>query len=363
MGASANKMDRLEVENPPEVRRRNASGHERSGQLMKMISLLLLTPQYALLILTMRYVRTRPGAMFVTSTAVLLAELVKTLTCLLLVLVEQRSARLWALHLYENLLCQPWDFLKVCVPSLLFVVQNNLVFVAVSNLDAATFQVTYQLKILTTAVFSVMMLGKSLSRSQWLALFLLFVGVSVIQVQSAGVQSGAAMSPSAQSPVKGLAAVVVCCCLSGFANVFFEKLLKGGKQSVWMRNIQLGLSGTILGALAVWINDGSKVRVQGFFYGYDTLVWVVVAMQSLGGLLVAAVIKYADNILKGFSTAGSILLSCVASVYFFNFEMTKEFMLGTGLVLVAVYLYSSFPAVSPSVTITVSPPDHHSNKT
>lgn len=82
------------------------------------------------------------------------------------------------------------------------------------------------------------------------------------QVQSAGVQSGAAMSPSAQSPVKGLAAVVVCCCLSGFANVFFEKLLKGGKQSVWMRNIQLGLSGTILGALAVWINDGSKVRVQ-----------------------------------------------------------------------------------------------------
>lgn len=58
---------------------------------MKMISLLLLTPQYALLILTMRYVRTRPGAMFVTSTAVLLAELVKTLTCLLLVLVEQRS--------------------------------------------------------------------------------------------------------------------------------------------------------------------------------------------------------------------------------------------------------------------------------
>lgn len=44
-------------------------------------------------------------------------------------------------------------------------------------------------------------------------------------------------------------------------------------------------------------------------------------------------------------------------------QMTKEFMLGTGLVLVAVYLYSSFPAVSPSVTITVSPPDHHSNKT
>ena len=44
-------------------------------------------------------------------------------------------------------------------------------------------------------------------------------------------------------------------------------------------------------------------------------------LQSLGGLLVAAVIKYADNILKGFSTAGSILLSCIASIYIFDFQV------------------------------------------
>jgi hypothetical protein len=50
--------------------------------------------------------------------------------------------------------------------------------------------------------------------------------------------------------------------LSGFANVFFEMLLKGGKQSVWLRNVQLGLSGTVLGAATVWVNDGDKIATQ-----------------------------------------------------------------------------------------------------
>lgn len=44
-------------------------------------------------------------------------------------------------------------------------------------------QITYQLKILTTAVFAVILLKKSLSIQQWGALFFLMVGVAMVQVR------------------------------------------------------------------------------------------------------------------------------------------------------------------------------------
>jgi len=42
--------------------------------------------------------------------------------------------------------------------------------------------VTYQLKILTTAMFSVGLLGKSLSRLQWVSMLVLFTGIAIVQV-------------------------------------------------------------------------------------------------------------------------------------------------------------------------------------
>jgi hypothetical protein len=43
-------------------------------------------------------------------------------------------------------------------------------------------QLTYQMKILTTAALSVWMLGKMLSPTQWFSLVVLAAGVAVIQV-------------------------------------------------------------------------------------------------------------------------------------------------------------------------------------
>lgn len=306
---------------------------------MKYVSLVSLTLQNALLALVMRYVRTRTGDMFMATTAVVVAEFLKFTTCLLIILVQEGSISKWLKHLHENIIMQPVDCLKIAIPSLVYTLQNNLLYVAVSNLDAATYQVTYQLKILTTAMFSVFMLKKQLSKMQWFSLLILFLGVSCVQLQT---KASSENVSTEQKPLKGLMAVIAACLMSGFAGVYFEKILKGTKQNLWLRNVQLGFLGTIIGLITMEIQNGIKVQEKGFFFGYDVVVWVAISLQSFGGLLVAVVVKYADNILKGFATSAAIIISCIASMYLFDFHLTIQFVLGASLVCSSVYMYSKY---------------------
>ena len=75
------------------------------------------------------------------------------------------------------------ELAKLSVPSFLYVVQNNLLYLAITNLDGPTYQVTYNAKIITTGIFSVLLLSKKLSLVQWTALVMLMFGVSTIQLR------------------------------------------------------------------------------------------------------------------------------------------------------------------------------------
>lgn len=162
----------------------------------------------------------------------------------------------------------------------------------------------------------------------------------MIQVQQEGNKEASGAGGVEQNYSVGLVAVVISCLSSGFAGVYFEKILKGSSASVWVRNVQLGIFGTALGLLGLWWNDGAAVARSGFFFGYTGMVWCVVCNQALGGLLVAVVVKYADNILKGFATSFSIIVSTVLSIYLFGFHVDLLFALGAGMVIGAVYMYS-----------------------
>lgn len=202
------------------------------------------------------------------------------------------------------------------------------------------------MKILTTAVFSVVMLRKVLTKMQWFALVILLIGVATVQLQPHDTKTTTKIAQE-QNPLLGLVAVCTSCVMSGFAGVYFEKILKGTTATIWLRNIQLGFIGMVTGYITLMINDGASVREKGFFFGYDSVVWFVIFLQSFGGLMVAVVVKYADNILKGFATSAAIIISCIASMYFFDFQLSWQFSIGSTLVMFSVYMYSKY-AVQPT---------------
>ncbi|CAG8639523.1 15634_t:CDS:1 [Cetraspora pellucida] len=290
--------------------------------------------------------------LYSTSTAVFLSELTKLVICIYMAVRSQviETGRCRASDLYDQVFTP--DAWKLMIPAALYTVQNNLQYIAVSTLDAATFQVTYQLKILTTAICSVLMLKTTLSPIKWFSLVLLTCGVALVQLRIGGDSSQDKNMHTSKTLEKetyddgakkivGLCAVTVACIISGLAGVYFEKVLKGSQPSIWIRNLQLSFFSLFPAlVLGVWWKDGSTVWEKGFFFGYNFTVIGAIACQAIGGIIVALVVKYADNILKGFATSISIILSFIASVYLFDFPVTVTFLIGSALVLIATYMYS-----------------------
>ena len=193
------------------------------------------------------------------------------------------------------------------------------------------------------------MLHQVLSFGQKVALVLLQVGVIVVQLGQMPSGNGASSTSTTTMAgyLAGLAAVIAAGCSSGFASVFFERMLKANivrdrgdlsssssslssssssslslpspsssspspsssssllptttvrvaaaaPQSLWIRNVQLGLFAIVISACGM-LSDSQSIAEHGLLHGYDAGVWFVVVNSSAGGLLVAAVVSTAKK--------------------------------------------------------------------
>jgi len=316
---------------------------------MKWVALASLTVQTSAQVYVIKWAR-REGNDYLPTTIVLFTEILKASVSFLLVSAQAGGVLAGLGIIHQQLFQNPREALKALVPSLLYTVQNNMMFFSLAMLSAAVQQVTYQLKIFTTAILSVLMLGKTLDPVRWVSLVFLVVGVMLVQWPKPngetisngsrdegffGIERGAAL---------GFAAVLAACFTSGFASVYLEKLLKHTTATIWERNVQLGIFGAIMAfAVAMW-QDGERIMAHGLTQGYSFRVVCVILNNALGGLLCAAVLKYADNILRCFSTALSIILTCMLSAWGLQeFEPDGMFVLGSSFAILATFSYNIGP--------------------
>ena len=254
-----------------------------------------------------------------------------------------------------DLRTRPGEWAQLAVPAILYTIQNTLLYVGYANVEAAIGQVTYQSKILWTAMFSIIILGKRLTYVQWLALVVLALGVVAVQGNGDGSSGGgrgkrkrhthgargAQVGPE-QIPALGISALVGAALCTAFASVYFEKMLKGAsKPSLWLRNIQLAIYSSLIAVGGILLSPDPQLVERGWMAGFGPAVWASVTWQALGGIIVAVTIKYADNILRGFSQAFALVIGAIGSAVLFDFHLTLAFWLGMGLVILAVFLYGS----------------------
>ena len=235
------------------------------------------------------------------------------------------------------------DCWKLGVPAALYVAQNLLQMAAITAVSAVTYQAVTQLKVLTTTLLSTWLLSRSYSRAQWLSILAVVAGV--VLVSSSKIrgerQAGRADQEDAFviARLVGVLATLLACTLGSGAAVYMEAVLKSDRQtSLWIRNAQLSLW-SLIPATAAVLYDASQHGSWDPLRFFGSWAWLTVLARSLGGFLIALILKQTDALLKGIATSVAMVLSILIESLLFDIAVGPAFAAGATLVLVSSATY------------------------
>ncbi|KAH7678746.1 xylem cysteine proteinase protein [Dioscorea alata] len=235
----------------------------------------------------------------------------------------------------DNRLSTSFDEVKVYpIPAVLYLVKNLLQYYIFAYVDAPAYQILKNLNIISTGVLYRIILNKKLSEIQWAAFVLLSAGCTTAQLNSSS-------DRVLQTPFQGWIMAIIMALLSGFAGVYTEAIIKKRpSRNINVQNFWLYVFGMLFNIIAIFIQDFDSVMNKGFFHGYSFITICMILNHALSGIAVSMVMKYADNIVKVYSTSVAMLLTAIVSVFLFGYHLSIAFFLGSTVVSVAVYLHS-----------------------
>nr|XP_010924820.1 CMP-sialic acid transporter 1 [Elaeis guineensis] len=227
------------------------------------------------------------------------------------------------------------------IPSIIYLVHNNVQFATLTFVDPSTYQIMGNLKIVTTGILFRLFLRRKLSNLQWMAIILLALGTTTSQVKGCGESSCDSLF---SAPIEGYMLGLLSACLSALAGVYTEYLMKKNNDSLYWQNVQLYMFGAIFNMAWLFWEDfrvgfEKGLLWQRLFNGYTITTWLVILNLGSSGLLVSWLMKYADNIVKVYSTSMAMLLTMVLSIYLFNIKPTVQLFLGIVICIMSIHMY------------------------
>lgn len=79
---------------------------------------------------------------FFSTVNVFLMDFIKFCLCSVIIIVNEGSIARFVRDVKESVFGNPVETMKICVPSLIYTLQNNLYYIALSNLESTTFCVS-----------------------------------------------------------------------------------------------------------------------------------------------------------------------------------------------------------------------------
>lgn len=239
--------------------------------------------------------------------------------------------------------------LQLLTPALLYVMQSNLIFEGVRQLSPTEYIVCSQSKILTSALFSVLLLKARITLKQCFALVFLVIGMIAVQLEHSE-SKYLIREHHKESPIsnrlQGFIYVLAAALSSGFAGAYLERMFKQDtarvEHSVWHLNTQLACFSIPVAILTVILRENDSLVTKSAFQGYDFVVIFTIALHAIGGLIVAMVMRFAGNILKCFAASISICAVTFLSAFTQSdyAHISASHVVGITFVIVAIFMYN-----------------------
>ena len=282
---------------------------------------------------------------FLTSAAVLGVETVKLVLSLLYIAFVEKKPLSSAVEFIKQ---DKRNTILMAVPATLYSIQMTLEYIALSNLDASVFSVLVQTKLLATAGCAVLILRRSIKKVQLISLVLLTVGVMLCNMKD---DKSSGKQDAEMDTTKGIIATLSIAACSGFASVYTEKVIKAKRKindnlpksqtepskkeqyGLAYTQVQLAFVSLVIMGLYCMTVELDVIIEKGLWHGFNGPAFVSIFVSAIGGLIVAAVLKFADAVLKGYATAISVVLTGVMSMLLFGTHLNILYFLGIGNVV------------------------------
>lgn len=286
-------------------------------------------------------------------TCTLLSEFLKLSVSLVLYLTTASPGERAHASVHFDLM----DAIKFAVPAAVYFVNNNMVFAIVSLVSASVFQIVGCVKTVFTALLFRAVLKRRLTLVQWVCVLLLACGTAVAELPSACTdssdRSGEQEQGSGESTNRvgghllGVLLIIVSSLMSSFAGVFSELLLKkdGHRLSIHFQNAVLYGWGVLFGVFGVSMAMWRDIR-RNPFEGYSGWVVAVILNQALTGLVVSAILKKADNIVRVFAHTVAMMLTLALEYSAQPSEQARQLALAIAIVGLSTLAYSHEPRVA-----------------
>ncbi|XP_050373137.1 CMP-sialic acid transporter 2 [Argentina anserina] len=228
----------------------------------------------------------------------------------------------------------------LAVPAFLYAINNYLKFTMQLYFNPATVKMLSNMKVLVIAVLLKMIMKRRFSIIQWEALALLLIGISVNQLRSLPAGASALdLTISTGAYVYTLIFVTV----PSLASVYNEYALKSQYDtSIYLQNLFLYGYGAIFNFLGIVV----MAIVKGpssfdILHGHSKATMFLIANNAAQGILSSFFFKYADTILKKYSSTVATIFTGIGSAVLFGHTLTMNFVLGISIVFISMHQFFS----------------------